>query len=56
MFRYLVNRLAQSLINILFITVLVFLLARAGGDPARFLIPDDLPRKPSSPCGEPRPR
>lgn len=43
MLRYLTNRLLQSIINILFITVLVFALARAGGDPARFLIPDDLP-------------
>ena len=45
MLRYLTSRLLQSIINILFITVLVFMLARAGGDPARFLIPDDLPQE-----------
>jgi peptide/nickel transport system permease protein len=40
---YLLNRLVQSAINIFFITVLVFLLARATGDPAASLVPDDLP-------------
>jgi len=40
---YLTSRLLQSLVNILFITVLVFMLARAAGDPARSFIPDDLP-------------
>jgi peptide/nickel transport system permease protein len=40
---YLLNRFAQSVINIFFITILVFLLARATGDPAAALVPDDLP-------------
>ena len=40
---YLANRFAQSVINIFFITILVFLLARATGDPAAALVPDDLP-------------
>lgn len=43
MIRYLFNRIFQSGINVLFITILVFVLARASGDPARQLIPDDLP-------------
>jgi peptide/nickel transport system permease protein len=41
--RYVANRIAQSLVNILFITVLVFLLARATGDPADVFIDDSLP-------------
>jgi peptide/nickel transport system permease protein len=41
--RYIANRVLQSLVNLLFITVLVFLLARAIGDPADVFIPDELP-------------
>ena len=40
---YIANRIAQSFFNILFITVLVFLLARATGDPADVFIDDSLP-------------
>lgn len=43
--RYLFSRLAQSIINIFFITILVFLLARASGDPATVLVPDGLPEE-----------
>jgi peptide/nickel transport system permease protein len=45
MTRYLLNRLGQGVINVFFITILVFLLARATGDPAEALIADDLPRE-----------
>lgn len=41
--RYIANRIGQSIVNILFITVLVFLLARATGDPADVFIDDSLP-------------
>jgi peptide/nickel transport system permease protein len=40
---YIVNRIFQSILNLFFITVLVFLLARSIGDPADVFIPDDLP-------------
>jgi len=40
---YIANRIAQSIVNMLFITVLVFLLARATGDPAAVFIDDSLP-------------
>ncbi len=40
---YIANRIAQSLVNLLFITVLVFLLARATGDPADAFIDDAMP-------------
>ncbi len=40
---FLFNRLMQAAINVLFISLLVFLLARATGDPADYLIPDGLP-------------
>ena len=43
MLSYLINRFIQSIFNIFFITILVFLLARATGDPAEALVPDDLP-------------
>jgi peptide/nickel transport system permease protein len=45
LFSYLLNRLLQSIVNIFFITVLVFLLARATGDPAESFVPDDLPQE-----------
>jgi peptide/nickel transport system permease protein len=45
MVSYLINRFIQSIFNIFFITVLVFLLARATGDPAEALVPDDLPEE-----------
>ncbi len=45
MISYLLNRFAQSVVNIFFITILVFLLARATGDPAEYLVPDDLPER-----------
>lgn len=40
---YILNRIFQSIINLFFITVLVFLLARSIGDPADVFIPDELP-------------
>ena len=40
---YVANRIGQSIVNILFITILVFLLARATGDPADVFIDDSLP-------------
>ncbi len=40
---YILNRIFQSIINMFFITVLVFLLARSIGDPADVFIPDELP-------------
>lgn len=40
---YLLGRFVQSAINVAFITVVVFLLARGAGDPAAVLIADDLP-------------
>jgi peptide/nickel transport system permease protein len=40
---YILNRCFQSIINLFFITVLVFLLARSIGDPADVFIPDELP-------------
>ena len=43
--RYLLNRILQSIFNMFFITVLVFLLARAIGDPADVFIPDELPQE-----------
>jgi ABC-type dipeptide/oligopeptide/nickel transport system permease component len=43
--RYIANRFAQSIVNILFITVMVFLLARATGDPADVFIDDSLPKE-----------
>ena len=39
---YIIHRVLQSLLNILFITLMVFLLARAIGDPADVLIPDEV--------------
>lgn len=42
---YIANRIVQSIVNILFITVLVFLLARATGDPADVFIDDSLPKE-----------
>lgn len=42
---YLLSRFSQSIVNIFFITVLVFLLARATGDPAQSFVPDDLPQE-----------
>ena len=42
---YITNRIGQSIINIFFITVLVFLLARATGDPADVFIDDSLPQE-----------
>lgn len=45
MLSYLSSRLIQSVVNIVFITIVVFLLARATGDPARALIPDELPEE-----------
>ena len=38
---YIAGRILQGLINILFITVLVFVLARASGDPLEAFLPDD---------------
>ena len=38
---YIAGRILQGLINILFITVLVFVLARASGDPLEAFVPDD---------------
>ena len=43
--RYIVNRILQSIVNLMFITVLVFLLARSIGDPADVFIPDELPQE-----------
>lgn len=43
--RYIVNRILQSIVNLIFITVLVFLLARSIGDPADVFIPDELPQE-----------
>jgi peptide/nickel transport system permease protein len=40
---YISGRILQSILNILFITVVVFLLARSIGDPAEAFIPDDYP-------------
>ena len=40
---YILNRIFQSIINLFFITVLVFLLARSIGAPADVFIPDELP-------------
>jgi peptide/nickel transport system permease protein len=42
---YIANRIGQSIINIFFITILVFLLARATGDPADVFIDDALPEE-----------
>jgi peptide/nickel transport system permease protein len=42
---YIANRIVQSIINIFFITILVFLLARATGDPADVFIDDALPEE-----------
>jgi peptide/nickel transport system permease protein len=40
---FILNRLLQAAVNILFISLIVFLLARSSGDPANYLIPDGLP-------------
>ena len=40
---YVANRVGQSIVNIMCITILVFLLARATGDPADVFIDDALP-------------
>jgi peptide/nickel transport system permease protein len=42
---YVSNRILQSIGNIFFITLLVFLLARATGDPSNVFIPDELPQE-----------
>jgi peptide/nickel transport system permease protein len=41
--RYVLGRIAQSIISILFIASLVFLLVRMTGDPVRLLLPDFAP-------------
>ena len=41
MLGYIAGRILQGLINILFITVLVFILARASGDPVESFVPDE---------------
>jgi len=41
--RYVLGRIAQSIISILFIATLVFLLVRMTGDPVRLLLPDFAP-------------
>ena len=43
--RYIANRIVQTIFNLFFITVLVFLLARSIGDPADVFIPDELPQE-----------
>ena len=48
MLGYIAGRILQGLINILFITVLVFILARASGDPVESFVPRTKPARPRS--------